>query len=275
MNDIRLIVSDIDGTLVDSKGILNNETIEAVRSLKSHGISFALATGRNNNLIYDIVELLGKDICSISNNGALVVDHKTNSIIYRNTLDQTQSRYILNQILDHGWEFICYSIDGLYYSYRDGLVDSRIANIEKGLPENNHFHHALIRNVDDIEDLDSLLKIGVREELCDVDMDIVAEIADSVGAELQNSGELYNCIFPKNISKQTGLMKLQEYLNIGPDNTATIGDYDNDLPLFERARYKVAVANASEKLKEYANIFISSNNNNGVSEYIDTIIRNI
>lgn len=275
MKDVKLIVCDIDGTLVDSNSKISNETIKAINEIISKDIKFALATGRNNNMVRPLIKLLNNNIYSVTNNGALVEDYKNDYVVYKNTLTKKQSETILNEVLNKGWEFICYSRNNMYYSYYDELIDEKLEQITFNvlkLSEIKDFSHKLVKSVDDIEDIDSLLKIGVRE-FNDVDMKEVKRISDSVGAELKNSGERFNAIFPKNISKEIGLMKLQEYLNIDIEHTVAIGDYDNDLPLFKRAKYKVAVANASDRLKAEANEFTSSNDDDGVCNYLMNVIK--
>ena len=103
-------------------------------------------------------------------------------------------------------------------------------------------------------------------------MEKIAQIARSVGAELKNSGEKFEAIFPQGISKQSGMQKLQEYLNVTKEETAAIGDFDNDLPLFAQAEYKVAMGNASDVLKKEANIFTDSNDEDGVANFLMKII---
>jgi len=273
---VQLIVSDIDGTLVDDDSQISKDSIMAIKNAKKSGIHFALATGRNNNMTRALVEVLGNDIYTISNNGALVYDHKNEKVIYSNSLTRKQSIGILSEVFKRGWDFICYSQNIMYYSIYDNLIASKLLQVENDAKKLNtvpNFIHKLVRSVEEIEEIDNIYKIGVRE-FNNPDFKIVAQIAKENGAELKNSGEKFNAIFPKGISKEVGLSKLQEYLDINKENTVAIGDYDNDLPLFERAKYKVGVESGSKNLLEQANIITASNKNDGVAVFVNKLLEN-
>ena len=258
---IRLVVADVDGTLVDSRSQISQKTIDAVKELKKTGVKFALGTGRSNNMVEALVRLMGGDLCSLSNNGSLVYDHGEKKVIYIKALTKDQSEAILNEILNNGWDFISYSRTHMYYSHYDAFIERKLQQVTQGafeLSDFPDFRFKEITSFDQIDDPNELLKI--------------AEIASSVGAELKNSGEKFEAIFPKGISKQSGMQKLQEYLGVSKEETAAIGDFDNDLPLFAQAKYKVAMGNASEVLKKQANIFTDSNDEDGVAKFLLKIV---
>ena len=274
LKKVKLVVADVDGTLVDPDSQLSEETIKAVKALKKTGVKFALGTGRSNNMIEALVRLMGGDLCSITNNGSLVYDHGEKKIIYIRTLTRKQSEAILGEILKNGWEFICYSRTHMYYSHRDAFIERKLEQVTQGcfeLSDFPEFIHKEITSFDEVDDPDELLKIAVRNDQ-KADMKKISEIAASVGAELKNSGEKFEAIFPKGISKQSGVQKLQEYLDISKEETAAIGDFDNDLPLFAQADIKVAMGNASDVLKKEADLITDSNREDGVAHFLQKII---
>ena len=265
IDQISLVVSDIDGTLVDSNSNLSKKTADSITKLRERGIHFALATGRTNMMISPFLEAFDYDLCSITCNGALVYDHRNNVEIFSQHLDKSQSIYILKEVRKRNWEFICYSKDCMYYSFQDDLIENRIRRLK------GHFKYRKVKEIGEIEDIDSLIKIGVRE-FAGVDTNIVDQIAREAGTMLKNSGEKFKAIFPSGISKETGMSKLQDYLHTTADNTIVFGDYDNDLPLFRRAKYKVAVSNASKDVLNECNFVTSSNDEDGVSVFLDKLL---
>ncbi|MBQ2582279.1 MAG: HAD family phosphatase [Erysipelotrichaceae bacterium] len=274
LKKIKLVVADVDGTLVDSRSQISQKTIDAVKELKKTGVKFALGTGRSNNMIEALVKLMGGDLCSLSNNGSLVYDHGEKKVIYIKALTKDQSEAILNEILNNGWDFISYSRTHMYYSHYDAFIERKLQQVTQGafeLSDFPDFRFKEITSFDQIDDPDELLKIAVRNDQR-ADMEKIAEIARSVGAELKNSGEKFEAIFPQGISKQSGMQKLQEYLGVSKEETAAIGDFDNDLPLFAQAKYKVAMGNASDVLKKQANIFTDSNDEDGVAKFLLKIV---
>ncbi len=267
IGDVKLIVSDIDGTLLDSASHLSDRTISVIKEVQKKRIPFALATGRTNLMTHQIVKKLGDRLYSITCNGALVYDHHNDKIIHSDFLDREQSLYILKEIRKRGWEYITYSKDCMYFSYRDKLIENRIQRA----CDQDSFRYKQTDDPEEIEDIDSLTKIGVLKYES-VDENVVSAIAREAGTELKNSGEKFKAIFPSGISKETGLRKLQEYLNVKEENTIVFGDYDNDLPLFERAKYKAAMFNGSKRLKDAANIICRSNNEDGVAVFLEKLL---
>ena len=273
-SDILLIVSDVDGTLIHSNGQFSTATIQAIHKIREKGIYFSLGTGRNNNMIRLIAKALDNDLYSITNNGALVMDHRTGKVIYNHTLSENQSKGIFGEIEKCDWKYICYSKRCMYYSGYVHLIDEKLAQVV-GDPSNlsnlSDFTYKEVKSYHEIEEINQSYKIGILNIKKD-DFEEIQKIASSFGAELKNSGKNFHAIFPKNVSKEVGLQKLQEYLHVSPCNTAVIGDYDNDLPLFSRAAHRIAMGNASAAVLAASTQQTLSNDLDGVAHYLESVL---
>lgn len=268
---IKLFVSDIDGTLLDASSKLSNNTINAIKILQKHNIIFCLGTGRNILTIYSLAQKLDNNLYSITSNGGLVFDHKYKKVIYSHTLTAKQSVNILKEIMNRGMDFICYSLTCMYYSKETDLIKERVREISKSNESQDYLFYKKIKEINEIKEIDNIYKIGVLDDSKE-NFDVINEIAEKEGAKLKNSGRYFSAIFPADVSKEIGLMELQNYLQLNPCNTIAIGDYDNDLPLFSRAKYKIAVDNASDNLKKEATMIIGSNKEEGVATFIKSIL---
>ena len=89
---------------------------------------------------------------------------------------------------------------------------------------------------------------------------------------VEQTGERYWSVCHKLASKDNGLKYLQKYLFINSENTIAFGDFDNDISLFKRAKYKVAMSNASDSLILCSNFMTDSNENDGVAKFVSNKI---
>lgn len=94
------------------------------------------------------------------------------------------------------------------------------------------------------------------------------------GAVLLSEPEYLEFVCPW-ASKATGIATVADRFGIAQENTAAIGDYHNDIPMIEWASHSAAVENARPEVKRVAKVVVPSNDEDGVAEYIDLLIRNL
>lgn len=87
------------------------------------------------------------------------------------------------------------------------------------------------------------------------------------------SGKHWADIMDSRVSKGDGVVVLQKALGVGVDETAVFGDYLNDVPMFEHARYSFAVANAHPQVRAAAAYIAPANTEEGVIRVVDRIVR--
>ena len=99
---VRLIVSDVDGTLVNTKKSITDENVAAIKLAMDQGVRVAIASGRawnEMNEIFDKIPNLRYFICS---NGALVMDKQDNRQVYREGFPKQQALHLLDRLLEYG-----------------------------------------------------------------------------------------------------------------------------------------------------------------------------
>ena len=94
------------------------------------------------------------------------------------------------------------------------------------------------------------------------------------GVRVVHSAEQILELLPEGVSKGSALKRICGEIGIPLSRTAAVGDFDNDLEMIETAQFGVAVSNACRKLREAADLIVSSNDENGVAEAIDYIMKN-
>lgn len=258
---IKLIVSDMDGTLVDNKHEINPEFWEVLEKLKKRNIKFTVASGRRyDNLLSKFYEHK-EDIFFIAENGAVGMFQEKE--LFSKVLEKKD----LKRILEIG------------KSMKKGSIifsGKKAGYLEKGNEE--AFREASIGmgNLNLVDDLlevdDEIMKVAIFEKESSQKniYPLFSEFYESHSVVV--SGLYWMDIMPKGVNKGSALEKIQEILNITPDETAVFGDYLNDLEMFKKAKIAFAMENAHKDLKKVATHEAKRNDENGVVEAIKEYI---
>lgn len=119
----------------------------------------------------------------------------------------------------------------------------------------NHWHHIykIVIDTERIIDFESIAST-IREKCKDMHLD-------------RSEGKLYTCT-SKQVSKGQGLIKIAEALNITCNQIMVFGDNYNDISMFKKAGYAIAMGNSSHYVKSYADSVCSDNDHHGVSDFL-------
>lgn len=260
----RLLVADIDGTIVTSRREITPGVLEAVRGAQALGVRVLLATGRIWMSAERYVRGLGADPPAILYNGGLVVDFATGEEWRRVFLDYDHARAVL-EIL-RGFPEVqphVYAGDRVYtgrvneiterYRRKDRLHVEEVGDLVEFLPR-----HAM-----------KILIIGERPHLERVAVEVRAH---PMPINTVFSEETYFEILPVGSSKGEALRLVAERLRIPPAQTIAVGDNLNDLEMIQTAGLGVAMGNAPEVLKAAAGYVAPTNDEEGVRTVIERFI---
>ncbi len=265
-----LIISDLDGTLLDSDGKLSEYTIETLNRIMDCGVYFTFATARTIYSAKPITEGLRINVPCILNNGASVYDMQSGVYVKNNYIPQKTAEKILSAFRNNGvYCFVfrfendmlvtCY--DKITNELMQKYVDERKGQYEKPFRECNNL-------ADEIDDKVIYINaMGDYETLLPV-RNAVAEIdgADCAFYKDTYTDNWFLETFSSEASKGNGLKFLRE--KYGFTKVVVFGDNLNDLSMFSQADVRIAVANAKPELKEKADLIIDTNDNNGVVKWI-------
>lgn len=275
ISDIELFVSDLDGTLLTNNKMVTTYSIEVINRLRENNVAICIATGRNVHMAKQIIEKIGNEnVYLISDNGAYVYDCKKKGSIYEKNIGIEDARNIINYLISNKYRFVAYSSSTMYYFLLNEEIEKKIQRVKKfevDQQSNNLLYTKNINSFDDVDNISKLLKIVIYLENNSDISDIYPNIKNE-NVRFEQTGERYWSVCHKLASKDNGLKYLQKYLFINSENTIAFGDFDNDISLFKRAKYKVAMSNASDSLILCSNFMTDSNENDGVAKFVSNKI---
>lgn len=253
LKTIKLIVADLDGTLLhDDKSLDRN--IKSVLIEKNVPLTFV--SGRNVHIIQDYIKELNITLPYITNNGANMFLGDT--CIYECPIDSSELKTCLNILVANKVALLAYTNQTIYsVGYQEGL---------------DAFKNRLIGKCEIVEDAN--IEDIVRESIFKVvmihpNMERVKDQLNSVCDKtvcMQSEGIIYT-LTNKDSTKGKTLLKLLKYLDMELSSVLAFGDNYNDISMFEVVE-GVAVENAQDRLKEVAKYFTKSNEDDGVSYFI-------
>lgn len=255
---IKLIATDMDGTLLSDKKELNIEIMDIIMKLKEKGITFIVASGRQYLGLSRMFEKVKDDIYFVAENGAFCV-HKEKEL-FSSIMNRQLVKEVLDEIAQCEVEQV--TLCSKYCAYTtDPIVVETLRNRE---------HKYEIKLVDSLYHVDDeILKVSVME----VDRDCKVSFnrlrpAFKGRAEVTVSGFVYYDVVNKDVNKGNTIAKIQEQLGISIEETVAFGDNYNDLEMFERAGVSYAMENADDEIKQKADKVLGNNNDDVVIEEI-------
>ncbi len=260
---IKLIASDIDGTLVkDGYHTLDPRIVELILELKEKGIIFVAASGRQYPSIKRLFRDIKDDVIFVAENGAYVVVRGTE--LYEHRMDKTLAIELIKEIRQLEDCFMTVSVkDTLYIESHDDHF--------KDLLINGYKNDVTI--VDDVlaEDLD-IIKVSIyrKDGIDEVAEKMVPRWDDRLKCSI--AGGRWLDFMDLKVDKGNALAVIQQELEIGIHETMAFGDNINDIGMLKQAGESYAVANAREEVKAVAKHIADNNLDGGVVKVLETLV---
>lgn len=258
---IKLIMTDIDGTLIDSSETIPSELVEAVRKCKEKGIRFGVATGRTKELADPIIKKLGiTDPCVISNGACIVQGNEC--LIEHDFSVQPIIQYIIQAdregltvtLTDKKGERAIRETNYVRYHQTLGNRFKETVNLKEIDWQKAHFQKVMFMDEDKTGKIRSY-----QERMADFKEWYWVTTYSDAAVELG----------PRGCNKATGVKELAELLGVEKHEIMACGDFSNDLEMISEAGIGVAVNNANEELKKKADYVASASFAHGVIEAIE------
>lgn len=259
---IRLIVTDMDGTLLDDKGDMPKDFNEVFKSIIDKDIKFGVASGRQYYTLKHAFKDINHDLVYIAENGALVM-YKGEEL-YANIIDKDYIKEILSDMegIEDVFPVLC--------GKKSGYISTDRPDILKHAKK-YYRELTVVKDFNKVED--EILKIatldlsGAAENINKI---ILPKWKDRLKVTVSSFEwlDLYNL----DANKGKAIRLIQKRLNIDEKETAVFGDYFNDIEMLGAGYYSYAMENAPEEVKRHARFIAKSNKENGVLEKIKEII---
>ena len=263
---IKLIASDIDGTLVkEGSHEISPEYFEVIEELKDVGIRFCACSGRQYASMLDLFRPVADDIYFISGNGTVV--RTTERLLHCWTLEKDIIIPIIEAIRGIDGADLVMETPGVCYT--EAGEDSRLFHLMR---DNYHYD---IQNVEDVTKLplDNITKFAIYHPTA-IEAATQGIRNDPRFSHLSMviSGAWWLDITPREAGKGEAYALLQEYLGIKKEETVYFGDNLNDLSAFGETGIAATVANARPELKQAADLVERSYVKNGVLRELRNIL---
>ena len=264
-NMIKLIASDIDGTLVpEGAHTISPEYFKVIRDLKSVGIRFCACSGRQYQSMLDLFEPVSDIIYFIAENGTIIRTKDT--IIHYWKIEEDLILPIIEEVRRIDGASI--GIETLDMSYIDEGEDSDFMHLMR-----DEYHYA-VENVDDLTKLplDNVVKIAILHPNIEQATQEFRKDPRFAHLGMIISGEKWLDIMAREAGKGEAFALLQALLGVEQEETVYFGDNLNDLSAFKETGVAVTVANARKELKDAADIIERSYSKQGVLRELRNIL---
>ena len=266
---IRMIALDVDGTLLTSRGELTRETARAIRAAREKGVKVVLSTGRS---VPEAVWLTGQAGCdnrAVCLGGAAVADMADGRHIRRWDIPDGLAASVLDIL--RGRPLAC-----MVFAGEANLLDTYSARFYR----ETYPFPAYLDTVVEAEDVSRWLREH-RQPLTKIHAEGAPELFPPLleklrrlpGLTLTRSGRDNFEVLAHGVDKGRALRLLGEEWGISPEETAAIGDSDNDLAMLRAVGCPVAMGNAPDGVKAVCAMVTDSNDRDGAAKAIERLIR--
>ncbi len=245
----KLFATDLDGTLLSPGDTIHPDDIAAIREAREQGIVFTLATGRLTSRTHHIARALELDAPLVCADGGVVACSKTERVLERRGVDRELSVTLLELFQRASLASFVFTPAAIHACHRGREHHAFV----QGWAHDVTVHRDLRAGAFEQND-DAIMLVGIGEE------DAVGGVVESLGAfhelvevfRFDLDGTQVVRLLAKGTSKGSALAKLAEELGIARKDTAVVGDWLNDLSMFEYAGRSFAMPHAPAQLKRQA-----------------------
>ena len=264
-SQIKMVLCDVDGTLLTSEHACSSRTVEAARKLRERGIRFGLCTGRDVIGTEAMVEgwgLSGLIDVIVGSGGAEVRDYDADVFELSHPLPGDAIKEIMTHFTDMPVSFVI-PYHGVLYTPADDWRVQRLSRVD-GLP------YEVVDFDEFLQEPRPKLMLSVAPE----DLDAVVERAQTFSsdryrsASLITSARLYEYMDPR-ITKTHGIERAAELSGFGIENVMVFGDADNDCDMVTNAGIGVAMGNGSELTRGAADYVTADNDHDGIAVFLE------
>lgn len=272
---IKLIASDLDGTIIDNQSSIPENNLKAINDLQKTNISFVICTGKTYAISKDVCKTLHARF-GIFGNGSQIIDLSTGEEISKKTLALNEIETCFSVIQKYNLHVHAYTENGivttnpLYMDLRNSIlfpdkikfeiVDSVLDYIQKESPV------VLKLIVSSPLELSQVKK--VLEEATNLKITHIFKKGKYKDRIIDKEYE-YLDIAPNNVTKGNALQVLMDYLKVSKEDILSIGDNLNDIDMFQVSGIGAAINNSSDEVKKFASyITLNSAEEGGFAEAI-------
>jgi hypothetical protein len=264
---IRMVIADVDGTLVTQEKVLTERAANAVSHLRQAGIEFSITSGRPPRGMAMLIDPLNLSHPMAAFNGGVLIHPDLATVVDQKLLPPGVPQKVIKAIEDHGLDVWLYTDTGWFVRDPGAAHVAREQWTVKFPPTVVKTFAGLLGRVAKI--------VGVSD-----DYDRVAKCEKDVqqaGGEhisAARSQPYYLDVTHPQANKGGVVLAMSKLLNIPAAEIATIGDMPNDVLMFEKSGVSIAMGNASREVQASATYVTSTNEDEGFAKAIEEFVLN-
>ncbi len=272
LKKLKIVVFDLDGTLLADDGTIGERTKELIKGLKKYNVRFTFASGRLHSAITCIAENIGIETPLVSLDGSLIKSYPNGNTLFEYFVKKKYVKKAVNFAKQYTLNVALCHADAIYYTEDNYIITKLMEKFGAKYEQVNSYDNYY----------DKTLEISIAGDNR-ISMKYVWErmsfpysfgLKASYFKSQHHDNIYYIEIRRKKISKGKGMLKLLKYLKIKPEEAAVVGDWYNDISLFKTNAYKVALDNAVPEIKRMANLITEkSNNEDGTAEFLEKLLK--
>ena len=272
---LKLIATDLDGTLLNQKGQVSERTKTVIGKIleRNPDLHFVIATGRTRPATMKVRESLNiidkPNTESLLSNGCVVYDYN-GEILWQSNLPK-EFVVKFEELLKP------YPKCVYFYAAGDDMItfDEKFARMARERVGERAISEKKEKFVEDIKsgkrEVNKLSIFCYKLPEIDIIKKELQKLKEEYNLEFSQSTSFFMEFMPPNTNKGTGLTRLIESLNINKDEVIAFGDGGNDHELLQCAGWPVAMSNACESLKPFAKLTTKTNEEDGVADLLERI----
>ena len=259
---IKLFVTDMDGTLLNSQHVISEGNKQAVQEAAAAGVTVTIATGRAYSTTLDYAKELGVDVPIITYNGALIRTVKGKEL-FASYLEPEVVADVLRYSFSRDWYVQLYNhtedSDHLYIE--ESCDFSHAYEVMVGAKGDPVGREGMLQHCSHVPKMLVMTKGDAETKA------VLAELRSVFGSRIfpVQSNEVFAEIIGENVNKGAAVLHLADILGVKADEIMVIGDSHNDLPMMKIAGKKVAMGNADEKVKNICDYLTTDCDADGVA----------
>jgi Cof subfamily protein (haloacid dehalogenase superfamily) len=269
---IRMVATDLDGTLLRTDGTVSERTREALQAAEDAGLLIAFVTGRPPRWLDEVIEQTGHLGVAVGANGALLYDMHAETIISSHPLEPGLLRSLTLE-LRAAFPAVSFAAEyGDGFGAEPGYVHDWAVNPRRDR-RGRIMPAPLITHLDELVSRPAV-KLLAKDKAADVDAFLAEADTLLAGRATPTHSSRIGLleIAAAGVTKATGLAELAATHGITPDEVVAIGDMPNDVPMLQWAGRSYAVANAHASARAAADEVVASNDEDAVAALIESLL---
>lgn len=259
---MKLIFSDIDGTLLNDQHQVTTKTKEAIQKRIAQGDLFIPVSARMPEAIATAADVITKDYPMICYNGALILA-KNGEVIESHPLSITDAKQII-QTVQEKYQDVAWNV----YAGHQWFSPKMAANLNEEKIVQVESTKASLADLDQLDECHKLLLIGKPEEITALQDQLRAEFPK---LSIMKSSPILLEIMNKGIQKGLAVQHLIKHFGVNLNDTWAFGDNFNDEQMLEIVGHSVVMANAPKVLQDKVEQVTLDNNHDGIAAVLNKL----